>query len=291
MKAPPFRYHRPAGLDEAVALLDSLPGARPLAGGQSLMAMMNLRLAGFDDLVDIGRIPALAGIRDEGGRLAIGAMTRQQDIARDPAVAARIPLLVEALAQVGHRQTRNWGTIGGSLCHLDPAAELPTVAAAMDAELEIRGAAGTRTLPMSGFALGPMTTALEPTELLTAVRLAPWPAGHGWAFLEFARRHGDFALAGVAALITLEGGRIGRVAIALGGVGGVPFRLEAAEALLAGAAPEPAAIDAAAACCDRLDVMDDPNVPAWYRRRLARTLTARALRLALTRAGAAGARH
>ena len=286
MKPPAFTYHAPRTLDEALQLVAGHPNARVLAGGQSLMPMLNMRLAAPDHLVDLGRVAGLSGISEKGGEIAFGAMTRQRDIEFSPLVAKHLPLLAEAITWVGHRQTRNRGTIGGSLCHLDPSAELPTIAMAMDATLRVARPGGERVIPIGEFAADMMTTALTEGEILAEVRIKPWAAGHGWAFLEFARRHGDFAIVSVAVL--LEAGKDGgvtRASLTLGGVGPVPFRLPAAEALLIGGKPDEARIDAAAALCGEVEALEDPQAPAWYRQRLARTLAGRAIRAALSRVG------
>ena len=284
MKPPLFEYHVPASVDEAVEMLGGLENARLLAGGQSLMPMLAMRFAFPDHLIDLNRIPAMAGITVEGGTLRVGAMTRQRDVLDSAVVRSRLPMLTEALALVGHRQTRNRGTVGGSLCHLDPAAELVAVAVALGATLEIAGPRGRRTLPMADFALGFMTPALDPEEMLTGVRFPLPEAPHGACFTEFARRHGDYAIVSAAAVLWPRDGRIERASITLGGVGPVPVRLEAAEAGLAGQPGEAAAFAAAGACCDALDPMDDALVPGWYRRRLAATLVRRALATAWERA-------
>lgn len=285
MKAPAFEYHDPKTLAEALDLLARLENARPIAGGQSLMPMLNMRFAQPDHLVDLNRIPELAGIRalPDGG-IEIGAMTRQRVIEHDARVAATCPLMIEALQQVGHRQTRNRGTIGGSLCHLDPAAELPLVAAAADAHLRIAGPEGEREIPFAEFPLGYMTPAVAPEELLVALRFPPRPAGQGHAFLEFSRRHGDFAIVAVAVLLdAAPDGRIARAAVALGGVGPAPLRLEVAEAALRGTAAEDAAIAQAVTATAALEPMEDALVPGWYRRHLAGVLLGRALRIARER--------
>jgi len=289
MKPPPFAYHDPTTLDEAIALLASLPNARPLAGGQSMMAMLNMRLAQPDHLVDLNRVAGLDGVAVEAdGTLAIGAMARQRDVERHPEVARRCPMMVEALAQVGHRQTRNRGTIGGSLCHLDPAAELPLVAAASDAVVVAAGPDGRRRLPFADFAQGFMTPGLQPEELLVTLRIPALPAGAGSAFVEFARRHGDFAIVAVAVtLVPDAAGRIAQARIALGGVGAVPLRLPDAEAALTGAAPGPDSFARATATTGSLDPMEDALVPAWYRRHLAGVLLGRALTRAAGRMGRA----
>jgi carbon-monoxide dehydrogenase medium subunit len=289
MKPPPFAYHDPKTLEAAIALLATLPNARPLAGGQSMMPMLNMRFAQPDHLVDLNGVAGLDGVTVEpDGTLVIGAMARQRDVERHAEVARRCPMMVEALAQVGHRQTRNRGTIGGSLCHLDAAAELPLVAAATEAIVVAVGPKGRRELPFAEFAQGFMTPALEPDELLVALRIPALPPGAGCAFLEFARRHGDFAIVAVAATLLPDGaGRIAQARIALGGVGPVPLRLPAAEVALAGATPGPEAFARAAEATRDLDPMEDALVPAWYRRHLASVLLPRALATAATRMGRA----
>jgi carbon-monoxide dehydrogenase medium subunit len=285
VKPAPFTYHRPATVDEALALLAGHANARVLAGGQSLMPMLNLRLATPEHLVDINRIAALDYVRDDGDAIAIGAMTRQRTVEFSPVVASRLPLLAEAIRWIGHRQTRNRGTVGGSLCHLDPSAELPTVAMALDAELTVRSLRGTRSVAMRDFPAGYMTPELAADEMLVGVRFPVWREAHGAAFLEFARRHGDFAVVSVAVQLALaRDGAVSRVSITLGGVSMAPIRVAAAEMTLTGRKPGDAEIARAAAAAAEIDANEDIHAPAWYRRRLARTLTARAVRIALQRA-------
>ena len=192
MKPPPFSYHDPRTIGDVLALLGRLDNAKLLAGGQSLMPMLNMRFVQPDHVIDLNRTDGLSFIREVDGALEVGAMTRQRDLEFSDAVARRCPLLGEAIRLVGHRQTRNRGTLGGSLCHLDPAAELVSVAAALDATVMVAGPNGQREIPFAAFPVAYMTPAIEPNELLTAVRLPIWPKGHGFAFIEFARRHGDF---------------------------------------------------------------------------------------------------
>lgn len=268
MKPPRFTYHAPGTLDEALELLAARPNARPLAGGQSLMPMLNFRLAAPEHLVDLNRIEALAFIREENDALVIGAMTRQRDIERSELVARRLPLITEAIRMVGHRPTRNRGTLGGSLAHLDPAGELPAVAMALDAQIGVRSRRGARTLRMAEFGIGLLSTALEADELITEVRFPCWPSGHGHAFEEFARRHGDFAIVSVAALVHGE-----RASITLGGVAPVPLRATRAEEHFA----RTRRITESAALCGEIDALADHAYPAWYRKKLAVSLTQRAL--------------
>lgn len=285
MKPPPFAYHDPSTLEEAIALLSSLPNARPLAGGQSMMPMLNMRFAQPDHLVDLNRIAGMDGVTVESdGALLIGAMARQRVLENHADVARRCPLMTEALAQVGHRQTRNRGTIGGSLCHLDPAAELPLVAAAMEAVVRVAGPSGQRDIAFADFAQGYMTPGIEAEELLVAVRIPAQPAGAGSCFLEYARRHGDFAIASVAVMLVPDAaGRIAQARVALGGVGAVPLRLPEAEDALRGAHD----VIGAVAATKSLEPMEDALVPAWYRRHLAGVLLGRALVIAQSRMGRA----
>lgn len=286
MKPPPFSYHRPTSVAEAVALLATLEDARVLAGGQSLMPMLNMRLAEPAHLIDLNRIPELAGIEDAGDALHVGAMTRQRDLEFSPLVAARCPLLREALTYVGHRQTRNRGTIGGSLCHLDPTAELVSVAMTLDATILVEGPNGRRSVAFADFPLDYLTPAIEPDEIVTAVQLPVWPQHSGHAFVEYARRHGDYAIVSAAAMLLVdEAGRIARAALTLGGLQPVPLRMSAVETSLVGEMPGPAVFTAAAEACRAIETRDDPFVPARYRQRLAVTQAQKALALAATRAG------
>ena len=278
MKPPPFRYHDPSSLDEALDLVAALDNAKLLAGGQSLMPMLNLRLAFPDHVVDLNRIGTLARIGESDGTVTIGAMARQRTVERSDLVGRACPLLHEALAHVGHRQTRNRGTIGGSLCHLDPSAELPVVAAALDATVHASRRDGSRCLPMREFPAFYMTPAIEPDEIVTAIDFEPWPTGHGYAFVEFARRLGDFAVVGVAVLLDAgEDGVVRRASIALGGVGEGPIRCREAEAALVGTTPNDDRFDEAARICGEIEATEDVHASSAYRRHLARVLTRRAL--------------
>ncbi len=288
MKAPDFRYHRPASVEEAVGLLGACEDARLLAGGQSLMPMLNLRVASPGHLIDLGGVTSLVGIGEDKGELLIGAMTTQRALERSPLVAQAAPLLAEAVAHVGHQQTRNRGTIGGSLCHLDPGAELPVVAAALDAILVATGPCGAREIRFAEFAMGYLTSSLAPDEILTAVRFPKAPARTGVAFLEFNRRPADFAIVSVA--VTLTGapdGRLTHAAIALGGSYATPVRLSEAEAVMVGHAPDELLFMAAASMASAVACDGDELYPGDYRQELAGTLVARALRLAASRIGSA----
>ena len=284
MKAAPFTYHAPESLDELMGLLPGIENARLLAGGQSLVPMLNMRYATPDHLVDLNGIAALSGVRDRGDAIEIGSMTRQAALAD---ALASFPVLADALAHVGHFQTRNRGTIGGSLCHLDPSAELPCVAAAVGARLAVRGPDGAREAAMADWPVSYMTPDLRENEVLTAIRIPKDAALEGQAFEEFARRHGDFAIVGVAAMISLDGGRVKRAAVAVAGAGPVPIRLSEIEAALEGEAVDGPAFGEAAAQAAEIDAMDDAYASASYRRRLAGVLVERALVRAAARAGAA----
>jgi len=284
MKPPKFDYHAPASIDEAVALLARYGGeAKVLAGGQSLMPMLNFRLARPAALVDVNRIAALAYIREENGTVAFGAMTRQRTIEFSPVVAARLPLLREATRWVGHLPIRSRGTIGGSIAHADPSAEYPAVLTALGGEVVVQGPRGRRTVKAADLFETYLTTTLAPEDLLVEVRLPAMPAGAGYAFEEFARRHGDFAIVGIAAMVVRAGDRCTTARLASAGAGPVPVRLRAAEEILERDGFGAAAIDAAAARAAELVQPDsDVHASAEYRRHLTRVLTGRALRRALT---------
>jgi carbon-monoxide dehydrogenase medium subunit len=283
MKPAPFTYHDPRTTAEACALLATHENARVLAGGQSLMPMMNFRYVMPDHLVDLNKIAELAYLRVDGGALHIGAMTRQRTIEFSGDVARHCPLLHAALDHVGHRQTRNRGTFGGSLCHLDPSAELVNVAALLGGTLHAASTRGTRQIAFAEFAAGYMTTSLQADEMLAGITL-PLPArGEGHAFVEFARRHGDFAIVACSALIGLDTqGNIANASIALSGLGHAPVRPATIEQALRGQKPAAAAFKAAAAEAQKLDAMADAYVTTAYRQHLARVLTYRALEEAAT---------
>jgi len=282
MKPPPFVYHDPTTIPEAVDLLSRLDNALPLAGGQSLMPMLNFRVVAPDHLVDLNRINALSGIEIAGGVGRFGAMTRQRDLEFSPDVARAFPIMLEALSHVGHRQTRNRGTFGGSLCHLDPSAELLNMTALHDGTLTGTSRSGERKIASTEWVQGIMTNALRAGEMLTGIELRVWPAGHGFAFEEFARRHGDFAIAAVGCLVTRDGaGAIENAAVCVSGLGPGPVRLAGAEKLLAGQKPSHELFRAAAVEAEALEAVDDAFVTAAYRKHLARVLTYRALERAV----------
>ena len=285
MKPPAFRYAAPTSVGEVLDLLaaNADDDPRVLAGGQSLIPMMNFRLAQPGFLVDLRLVEELTALRTEGDVLVIGAMVRQIAVERSPEVALAAPLLAEALGYVAHPPIRNSGTVGGSLAHADPSAELPAVALALDAELVAAGPGGTRTIPAAEFFRGPFTTALEPGEILTEVRIPRREGGH--AFVEFARTHGNFALVGVAAVIELDKDMVARASIALSGVASTPVRAVAAERTLAGTSADAAAIEAAvdAAACE-LSPAGDLHGSTETRTDIARSYLRRGIKLALSRA-------
>src|SRR4249919_2782751 len=284
MKPPPFHYHDPKTVSEAVGLLAQLENAKLLAGGQSLMPMLNFRFVQPDHIIDLNLVEGLSYIREAGGALDIGAMTRQRDLEFSALVRARWPILHEALLQVGHRQTRNRGTIGGSLCHLDPAAELVTLACGHDATVTVVGPNGRRQIAFAEFPVAYMTPALELNEMLIGISFPQWAAGHGYAFVEFSRRHGDFAITSAAAL--LEGdasGKITRASVTIGGMGTAPVRAREVEQAVTGQVPNGALFRDACESCRKLDAIDDVHAPASYRQHLAAVLSRRALEKAHAR--------
>ncbi len=289
MKPAPFDYHRPDTLEEALAILARSGGdAKALAGGQSLVPAMTFRLARPAVLVDLNRIASLAYLTESpDGWLRIGAMTRQRAAERSPAVARGAPLLFEALPWIAHPQIRNRGTVGGSLAHADPAAELPAVMVALDARFVLTGPSGARTVPAREFYTGLLSTALAPDELLTEVQVPPRPPGAGEAFVELARRHGDFALVGVAVRVVLDpSGTCASARIALLSVGDGPVLASRAMAVLTGSALDQDRLDeaAGAAADSDIDPPGDIHASPAYRRRLARVLVRRALAQAAERA-------
>src|SRR5580693_1744076 len=254
MKPAPFDYHAPRQLKEAAELLAKLPNAKILAGGQSLVPMMNFRYVIADHLVDLGGLQELHGITVTDGRLRIGAMTRQRDLEFSADIAKHCPLMSKALRHIGHRQTRNRGTIGGSLAHADPAAELPAVCAAHDAIVHVASVRGIRQIAFHELGSGFMATTLAPDEMIAAIDLQVWRHGHGYGFHEFARRQGDFALAGAAALLDIGADNIvRRAALTLFGVGTSPARVEAAETRLTGQPLTSGAIRAASAAARQIE--------------------------------------
>ncbi len=287
MKPPSFEYSAPTTVDQAVALLAEHQGeAKILAGGQSLVPLLNMRLARPGIIIDVNRVADLDYIREEGGALIIGALTRQRTIERSEIVQRQQPLLHAATRFIAHPQIRNRGTIGGSLAHADPAAEYPAVAVALDAELRAVGPNGVRSIKASDFFTTYLTTALQPDEMLTEIRLPSVPERQGWSFMEVSRRHGDFAMTGVAATLTLDGDTCSAAWIVLFGVGPTPLRAPEAEGLLVGEAPSDALFEAAGAKAREAvtEPLSDVHAPAEYRQHVAQVLTQRALAEALGRA-------
>jgi carbon-monoxide dehydrogenase medium subunit len=283
MKPAPFEYHAPTTATDAVALLADLgAAAKPIAGGQSLVPMLALRLAVFDHLVDLGRVDELRGIDRRDGVVRIGAMTPQAAAQRSSDVAA-VPLLERALPLVGHFQIRNRGTVGGSIAHADPASELPAVARALDADLDVLGPRGSRTIAAADFFTGTWTTALADDELLTAVTFPVWAGRCGFAVEELARRHGDFAVAGAAVAVEVGGDdRVARCGIGLFGLGSTPERAATAEAAVVGTpVGDVDAVEVGRLAMSALEsVPSDLHGSEDYRRRVGAEMVARAWRAA-----------
>jgi carbon-monoxide dehydrogenase medium subunit len=288
VKPPRFDYHAPSSVEEAVGVLTRYRGdAKVLAGGQSLIPLLNFRLAQPAALVDLNRIPGLAYVREDDGHVHLGAMTRQRTIEFSPVVARRLPLLQDATALVGHLPIRTRGTIGGSIAHADPSAEYPAVLTALEGTVVARGPRGERTLTAAELFRSYLTTSLEPDEILTEIRVPAMTPGSGHAFEELSRRHGDFALVGVAAVVTRRGDQCTAARLATAGVGPVPVRLRAAEEILERDGLGAKAVAAAAArAAELVDPESDLHASAAYRRNLVRVLTARALARAIARSGA-----
>jgi carbon-monoxide dehydrogenase medium subunit len=260
-----------------VGLLGRLENAKLLAGGQSLMPMLNMRFVLPDHVIDLNRVEGLSYIREAGGALEIGAMTRQRDLEFSDLVKAKCPLLHQAVLHIGHRQTRNRGTIGGSLCHLDPAAELVSVCAAHDATVVVEGPNGRREVAFAEFPVAFMTPSIELNEIVVGVKLPLWAPGHKAAFIEFSRRHGDFAIVSAAALLEISGGKISRAAITLGGVAVAPHRARELEQAIVGQAPSSELFGKACESCRSIEAIEDIHAASSYRQHLAAVLSRRAL--------------
>jgi aerobic carbon-monoxide dehydrogenase medium subunit len=284
VKPSPFQYYAPESLDEVVALLvEHGDDAKPLAGGQSLVPMMSLRLTAYRHLVDLRKVVGLTEIERRDDHVRLGAMVGQAVAERNP-IVAQAPLITKAIPHIGHFQIRNRGTVGGSIAHADPASELPAVALAMDAVMEVAGPAGVRRIPAAEFFVSTWHTALGAGEVLTAVEFPLWPGRTGFAVEEVARRHGDFALVGATVGVAIEGDRVTRAAIAMLGVGTTPVRGHDAEAALiaGGAAADLAEVGRIAAA--GLTPTDDVHASAAYRRHVAAVVVRRALARALEEA-------
>jgi CO/xanthine dehydrogenase FAD-binding subunit len=285
MKPAPFQYIRPASVDEALAAMAGHgDDAKVLAGGQSLVAMMNLRLIRPSALIDINRLADLDYIRQEDGALAIGALTRQSAIEASTLIARECPLMAEAIRYVAHKPIRNRGTIGGNLAHADPTSELPAVAVALGATFAARGPRGRRTIAAADFFLGALSTALQADELLVEVRFPAWAPGHGWSFMEVSPRAGDYALVAVAATLQVQDGVCQSARLAYSGASDHATRVPAAEQALSGQPANEASFrQAGEIAASQLDPSSDFHASAEYRRDLVRALTRRALLQALER--------
>jgi CO/xanthine dehydrogenase FAD-binding subunit len=287
MKPPPFEYEAPSTVEEVVALLQQHDGeAKILAGGQSLMPLLNMRFARPSALIDLRRLTGLDYIREENGALAIGAMTTKRSVERSELVKSRQPLLHASTAWIAHPQIRNRGTVGGSMAQADPAAEYPAVALALDAEFVIVGPDGQRSVAASDFFITYLTTALEENEVLTEIRVPVLPERTGWSIQELARRHGDFAMVGAVTTLGISGDSCESARVVLFGVGSKPQRAIAVEQALIGQTTSEALFAAAAEKADEglEDTISDVHATAEYRRHLARVLTRRALAEAAERA-------
>jgi CO/xanthine dehydrogenase FAD-binding subunit len=290
VKPAAFEYDEPTSVDETLDLLDKYgDDCKILAGGQSLVPMMNFRLAKPTRLIDINRVEGLSQIGREGDFLTIGALTRHANVEHSPEIAKTSPLLTQAIEWVGHSQIRNRGTVGGSAAHADPAAELPAAFAALDARFRARSRQGERVLGWQDFFISTFITALRPDELLVAVEVPIQPSATGTAFVEFARRHGDFALGGAAVTLSLDkAGPCTHISIALLAAGGTPVRCIAAEQLMLGSVPSEQAMGAAArAAVDGLHPTSDLHGSSEYRLGLLSVMTERALTQAVQRARSA----
>jgi carbon-monoxide dehydrogenase medium subunit/2-furoyl-CoA dehydrogenase FAD binding subunit len=286
MKPSAFEYFAPNTVKEAVGLLVQYEDeAKILAGGQSLVPIMNFRLGRPEVLIDINKIKGLDHIKEEGDELLVGALTRERDLELSPLVQQGCPLLAEAVSFIGHIPIRNRGTIGGSLVHADPSSELPTVICCLDGEMKVVGPSGERTLEPEEFFLTYLTTSLEPSEILVEVKIPKLPQNTGWSFVELSRRTGDFAIVGVAALLFMESGGVCKEArIALGGVAPTPIRVEEAEEVLAGQKITDALIEKAGEeAAEATETEPDYHASAEYRKEMTRVFVQKALQEALSR--------
>lgn len=290
MYPAPFEFHRAASVEDAIGLLQTYgDDAKLIAGGHSLLPVMKLRLAAPEHLIDISRIDSLRGVTDAGDHLVIGAMTTHQAIARDDLIRAHVPVLAETADLVGDRQVRNRGTIGGALAHADAAADYPAAILALEAELVATGPNGTRTIPAGEFFLDLLTTALEPNEVLTEIRIPKLPGRTGAIYQKLANQASGYAVAGVAAVITLgDDGTVASARIGVTGTGVSATRASAAEAALTGKAPDEATIKAAADLADQgIDPLSDLSASAEYRLAVTKGLARRAITKAVERAQSA----
>jgi CO/xanthine dehydrogenase FAD-binding subunit len=287
MKPASFEYHAPREIGEALTLLERYGDeAKILAGGQSLVPLLNMRLARAKAIIDINGIPELSYIREDNGSLSVGALTRHRAIEKSALIRERCPLMAEAIRWVGHVEVRNRGTIGGSLAHADPAAELPLVVTALGGEMKLVGPQGARTMKAEEFFVTFLTTGLAADEILAEVSIPAWPPHTGYSFQEISRRHGDFAVAAAAVLLLLNKSReCENTSIVLGGVGATPIRAKRSEALLKGQKISRELIEKAGLLASEdCDPSSDVHGTADYRREIVKVLTRRALDEALARA-------
>ena len=276
-----FSYQRPATIDEALRIIGSDPGAKLLAGGQSLLPLLKLRLASAETLVDIGRVQELKGVRPQAdGGLEIGALTTYAEVLE----STTLQIAIEAISDIGDVQVRNRGTVGGAIAHADPASDLPALGLALDYSVVLRSRRGERVVPLDGFFKGAFETDIEPDELVVALRRGPLPAGMGGAYLKLAQPASGYSIVGVAAVVAKSGGTVSHVRVALTGVGDVAYRAKAVERALAGSDGSSESLAAAAAhAIDGVDVSSDIHADRAYRSAMAIVYTRRALEAAFAR--------
>ena len=285
MKPAPFKYHDPKTLSELVELMSNLEDAKILAGGQSLMPMMNMRYVTPEDVIDINGVNELDFIKLENDHLTIGSMTRQKDILSNQEIFDKAPIFREALNHVGHIQTRSRGTIGGSLCHLDPSAEIPALASLYDASLTVVNREGSREIHIDEWVLAYMMPSISDEEILTSISIPVWKNPHGYAFIEFARRHGDFAVCAAGTLVEIDANDIiSKVAIVVAGVDVKPLRLSTLETDLIGKKATEDTLEYACSSAKKIEAISDVYFSTQYRQRLAGTLVKRSLEVAIERA-------
>ena len=285
MKPAPFKYHDPKTLSELVELMSNLEDAKILAGGQSLMPMMNMRYVTPEDVIDINGVNELDFIKLENDHLTIGSMTRQKNILSNQEIFDKAPIFREALNHVGHIQTRSRGTIGGSLCHLDPSAEIPALASLYDASLTVVNREGSREIHIDEWVLAYMMPSISDEEILTSISIPVWKNPHGYAFIEFARRHGDFAVCGAGTLVEIDANDIiSKVAIVVAGVDVKPLRLSTLETDLIGKKATKDTLEYACSSAKKIEAISDVYFSTQYRQRLSGTLVKRSLEVAIERA-------
>ncbi len=293
MKPSPFDYYAPETIEEALALLERLEDedveAKILAGGQSLIPMLSIRVARPEALIDIRKLTALNYIREDNGTIAIGAMTSKSAAEDSALIRQKQPLFHAATRYIGHRAIRNQGSVGGSFANADPAAEYPAAALALNMQLKVVSSSGERIIPAADFFVTFLTTSMESTEILTEVRMPVLPAGCGWSFQEMARRSGDFALAGVAVMLVLKDGHCTDTRIAVFAVSATAVRMDSAEQIINGQQPAEALFAQAGKCAAEavVDPISDVHASAEFRRHLVQTLVTRGLTEAVARAGGA----